>query len=281
MMRYLLVTSAPAIAAHAVECGVQRIFFDLERHGKAERQGHLDSHITSASIDDIAPIRRAIGDRAELLVRVNPLHEGTRAEVERAVAEGADLLMLPYFRTADEVAQFCRIVASRAAVVPLVETADAADALGEIVRLTGVTEIYIGLNDLHLSLGQDFMFQPLADGTVDRLAEIARDAGLPFGFGGIARIGQGELDAGMILGEHIRLGSSRVILSRAFHGRANSLEDLVAGIDLAAEIESLRAAERELAGRSREAMRADRVRLVDKVSELVALRASRRKHAAP
>lgn len=281
MMRYLLITPVPEIALHAVDCGVERIFLDLEQLGKAERQGHLDSHMTSAGFDDIAPVRRAIGDRAELLVRVNPLHAGTAAEVERAVVDGADILMLPYFTAADEVARFCRIVDGRAAVVPLVETAPAADALAEIVRVPGVGEIYIGLNDLHLSLGLDFMFQPLADGMLDRLASIIRDAGLPFGFGGIARIGSGELDARLILGEHVRLGSSRVILSRAFHGRSKSLKELTANIDLAAEIDVLRAAERSLSGRSAESAAADRRQLIDKVTELAAQRARNREHASP
>lgn len=281
MLCCLLITNVPEIADHAARCGVERIFLDLERHGKAERQGHLDSHITTAGFEDISPMCDAVGDQAELLVRVNPLHAGTPDEVERAVAGGADILMLPYFTAPDEVAQFCQMVAGRAAVVPLVETAQAAAALTEIVRIPGVSEIYIGLNDLHLSLGLDFMFQPLADGTVDGLASIARDAGLPFGFGGIARIGEGDLDARLILGEHLRLGSTRVILSRTFHNRSRSLEELTASVDLEAEMNSLRAAERALAGRSREAISADRQRLTDKVAEIVARRTVDRPRAAP
>ena len=40
--------------------------------------------------------------------------------------------------------------------------------------------------------------------------------GIPYGFGGIARIGEGTLPAESIVMEHYRLGSSRVILSRSF-----------------------------------------------------------------
>ena len=39
-----------------------------------------------------------------------------------------------------------------------------------------------------------------------------------FGFGGIARIGEGDLPSDNILGEHVRLGSQSVILSRTFKG---------------------------------------------------------------
>lgn len=41
---------------------------------------------------------------------------------------------------------------------------------------------------------------------------------IPFGFGGIARIGEGDLPSDYILGEHVRLGSTSVILSRTFKG---------------------------------------------------------------
>ena len=280
MLRYLFITAVPEIAAFAVDCGVERIFLDLESHGKAERQGHLDTHMSFAGFDDIAPVRDAIGDRAELLVRLNPVHAGTSAEVERAILDGADSLMLPFFETARDVERFCGIVDDRVRVVPLVETAPAADALSEIVQVPGVGEIFVGLNDLHLSLGQDFLFQPLADGTVDRLASITREAGLPFGFGGIAKIGEGELDARLILGEHVRLGSSSVILSRAFHGRATSLAELTANIDFAAEIDALRSAEHSLTGRSPEAVRADRLRLVEKVAELVSQKVANRASSA-
>ncbi len=43
-----------------------------------------------------------------------------------------------------------------------------------------------------------------------------KKAGIPYGFGGIAAIGKGELPAERIITEHYRLGSTRVILSRSF-----------------------------------------------------------------
>ena len=61
-----------------------------------------------------------------------------------------------------------------------------------------------------------FMFQLLADGTVDRLCGQFRDANIPYGFGGVGRPGSGTLPAEYIIGEHVRLGSQYVILSRSF-----------------------------------------------------------------
>ena len=60
------------------------------------------------------------------------------------------------------------------------------------------------------------MFELLADGTVEKLCRRIAEAGIPYGFGGVGRPGSGTLRAEAILGEHVRLGSSAVILSRSF-----------------------------------------------------------------
>ena len=61
------------------------------------------------------------------------------------------------------------------------------------------------------------MFEMVADGTVERLCSAFRHHGVSYGFGGVGRPG-GEvpLPAENIIDEHYRLGSSMVILSRAF-----------------------------------------------------------------
>ena len=40
--------------------------------------------------------------------------------------------------------------------------------------------------------------------------------GIPYGFGGIARLGYGSLPAEKVIAEHYRLGSTCAILSRSF-----------------------------------------------------------------
>ena len=87
-------------------------------------------------------------------------------------------------------------------------------------------EIHIGLNDLHLSYGLTFMFELLANGKVEEITKKIRNKGIPYGFGGIAKLGEGDLPAEKIVMEHYRLGSTRAILSRSF---CNT--DLVKNID--------------------------------------------------
>ena len=222
---------------------------------------------------DVPKVRAAIPE-AELLVRLNPPHAGTGEEIEEALESKPEFLMLPMFHTVDELKDFCCQVDGRAGVIPLVETPEAADCLEELVQIKGLSEIYIGLNDLHLGLKLNFIFEPLANGMVDRMAGVIQNAGLPFGFGGIARIGEGQLPGEMVLGEHLRLGSSSVILSRTFHRGVIDGEYADFG-KLQYEIEKLRESEEYLLERSHEQIDLDRKKVIQIVNLLAQARKNR------
>ena len=51
---------------------------------------------------------------------------------------------------------------------------------------------------------------------IEELCKKFKAAGIPYGFGGIAKLGDGMLPAEKIIMEHYRLGSTRAILSRSF-----------------------------------------------------------------
>jgi len=243
----MLITGDPEIARHAVACGVDRVFVDMEVLGKAERQGHLDTHRAAHSLEDVARVRAAVTD-AEVMVRTNPLHDGSEREVAEVLRRGPDRLMLPMFRTRGDVEAFLALVGDRASVTLLAETPQAVARVPAYVDLLRPgDEVYFGLNDLSLGMGLDFLFEPLAARLLDGPAAILRARGVPFGFGGVGRIGgDGRVPAELVLSEHVRLGSSTVILSRAMHGGASSLAELTARVDLAEAIASLRAAEARL-----------------------------------
>jgi hypothetical protein len=214
-MKLVMITADPELAARAERAGVGRLMVDLERIGKFERQKCRDTWISKHEMADVAPVA-AVLSHADLIVRINPLHTGSRDEIDNAIASGAQLIMLPMFTTLDEVAETVSAIGGRCGLVPLIETSAALAICGEVAKLDGVTEIFIGLNDLHLSLGLDFMFEPLASGLLDDACARAAASGKPYGFGGIARVGEGALLAELIMGEHARLGSTRVHLSRTF-----------------------------------------------------------------
>ncbi len=236
-MRFMMIVSRPDIAAFVATRGVDRLMVDLEWIGKAERQPG-DTWKSRATLDDVTRVRAAVPG-TELMVRLNPSHDGTAGEVEAAIARGADWLMLPMWREAGEVADFLRLVGGRARVMPLAETAGALAALPEMLARARPDALMIGLNDLSIDLGRSFMFQPLVDGTLDLPCARLREAGLEFGIGGVARAGEGALPPEVLLGEHARLGSDWVILSRTFHRSAASAEAMAAEMDFAAEVARL------------------------------------------
>lgn len=262
MIELIQLTQDPAFARRCDALDGMRLFVDLERLGKAERQAGRNTFISTHQVADVGRVR-AVLRRSRLMVRVNPLHAGSAAEVQAVLAEGADLLMLPMFRAAAELRQFCTLVAGRAPVVALLETREALRTLPEWADTPGLAEIYVGLNDLHLSLGQRFMFEPLADGRVEQVARVAQAQGLGFGFGGIARLDEGLLPGRDVLAEHLRLGSRAVILSRTFHRSESprSLED---------EVAALRKLEPTLALRPEPQREQDRLRIAQTIRDIAA-----------
>ena len=142
------------------------------------------------------------------------------------------------------------------------------DSLSDVVQIDGVCDIHIGLNDLHLDLKRRFMFELLADGTVDRMAEICQAVNMPFGIGGVATIGGGAVPGELVLGEHARLGSTATILSRSFHHRATNLTDLQAKIDFPAELKKLNEVLTAKRLRPTEVVQADREEFRRRVAQL-------------
>lgn len=221
------ITNRPEVALIAEKYGVDRVWIDLETLGKEARQKDMNTVKSHHTVADIAAIKPLLS-HAEMLVRINSWYEGSKKEIEDVIAAGADMIMLPYWKTADEVKKFTEAVGGRCKTTLLLETKEAVECVDEVLKQGGFDEIHIGLNDLHLSYGMTFMFELLADGTVERLCRKFKAAGIPYGFGGIAKLGDGLLPAEKIIMEHYRLGSTRAILSRTFcdNVKIESLEEI-------------------------------------------------------
>lgn len=220
-LKLMYITNRPDVALIAETAGVDRIFVDMEYIGKAARQGGMDSVQNHHTVEDVRKLRSVL-TKAQLLVRVNPIHEAyetfgsSEEEIDQVIEAGVDIVMLPFFKTVEEVKRFLSAVNGRTQTMLLLETPEAVTCLDEILEIPRIDEIHIGINDLSLGYKKRFMFELLADGTVERLCQKIKWAGIPYGFGGIAAIGTGALPAQAILKEHYRLGSSMVILSRSF-----------------------------------------------------------------
>lgn len=214
-IRLLYITNNPDVGLIAERAGVDWIFVDMEYRGKSDRQANRDTVISAHTLADVKAMRQVI-TCAQLMVRINPWGEWSPEEVEGVVQTGVDIVMLPFFTSSAEVSAFVRQVAGRAKTCLLLETLASIAVLEDILSVPGIDFVHIGLNDLHIERGTTFMFEFLADGGVDAIAAKLRAAGIPFGFGGMARIGGLVPPAERILSEHFRLGSTGVILSRSF-----------------------------------------------------------------
>lgn len=249
MMQLMLLTGDPKFAQKAEACGVDRIFLDLEYINKADRQKGRNTFITHNTVEDVPPLREVV-KKAQLLVRVNPINPLSKDEIDAVCKAGADLIMLPMVYDDEDVKTFVELVDGRAKTIPMIETAPAMARINDILDVEGVDELYIGLNDLHISMGLTFMFEILSSGLIDHMAEKIKAKGIPFGFGGMAKIGEGTLPAERILAEHYRIGSSSVILSRTFRNEVDAEGKPV--LNLENEIAKIRKEEEKIALWSKE-----------------------------
>ena len=176
-LEYFYITNNQSVALACERAGVDRIFVDMEYIGKDERQKGLDTVKNHHTVQDVKNIMAVI-KKSKLMVRVNPIHNGSVNEINSVIAAGADFIMLPMWKTVEDVKQFLDIVDGRAKTMLLLETEEARLCLDDVLKLKGR---------------------------------------IKFGIGGVGKVNSNNLlPAENILCEHYRLGSSMAILARAF-----------------------------------------------------------------
>lgn len=246
-MKYIQITNNPDLAKYISDCGVDLIMVDLETIGKSERQKNLDTLKSNHNLEDIIKIKRKLKNTStQLITRINPLHEKTKNEIDTACSNGTDYIMLPMFSSKEEVEQVIHYINNRVKLILLFETPGSIHNVDTILKLNKIDEAYIGLNDLSIAYKLKFMFELLPSSLIELLATKFKEKKIPFGIGGISRIGSGQLDPKLILSEHVRLGSRRVIISRSFTERAQSVDELMKIMNFKEEISLLNAEHRSL-----------------------------------
>lgn len=213
---FTLFTNDAELAAAADRAGVERIGPDLEVIGKLERQAGLGTRISEHSIADARAVFPRLS-RAERFARVNPVNPGTTAEIEALITAGATVLMLPYFKTAQEVAYFVEAVGGRALTVGLVETGAALSCIGDIVGPGMLDEVHFGFTDLGIELGKRPP-EMLADMRFLAAVETLRAKAVPFGIAGVARPDDTSLpyDPAAFAKGVAKCGATRTIIARSF-----------------------------------------------------------------
>ncbi len=209
-------TDDPDLAAVLDAAGVDRIGIDLERLGKAKRQEGANSWISQHEVGTLAELRPRLS-RAKLLARINPWNPASADEIEEVLALGAEVVMLPFFKTIGDVAATLEAIDDRALLVPLVETVPALDIL-EGIRDLGLHEIHFGLTDLRLEMGYPAFVPVFEDPRFEAAVERAKAASLRYAIAGVARPGDTRLpiDPESVYRQMRRLGARGALVSRSF-----------------------------------------------------------------
>lgn len=265
----MYITNNPVVAKAAEMSNIDWIFLDLESLGKEERQSNMDTVKSKHQISDIPKIKTVL-TKSLLLVRVNPINPLSAHEIDEVINAGADIVMLPYFKSNDEVMKFIKYVNKRAKICLLLETPEAVNNIDIILKNPEIDYIHIGLNDLHLGYKLKFMFELLSNGIVETIINKISKTSIKYGFGGIAGLGEGDLPAELIINEHYRLGSHMAILSRSFYKQTGFEDDIFHVVNLMKnKIEIIRAYENELLLKEKDFFNKSKISLNYKVQEII------------
>ena len=212
-MDLLLFTVNPDFARSCVEAGAAGVVVDWERRGKARRQAGEDTQINGDTPADLARVRAATPGR--LVCRINGFGAWTAQEIDLAVRLGADEVLLPMVRSAEQVDRALEAVRGRCGLGILVETQDAVEQV-ESLAARPLARVYLGLNDLRIDRGSPAaaLFAPLVDGTAER---VRAACAMPFGVAGLTLPESGRpVPSRLLSGELARLGAGFTFLRRSF-----------------------------------------------------------------
>jgi hypothetical protein len=199
-----------ASAAHAQ--GVSTFIFDVETRGKSDRQGSFDTDISATSLDDLSTF--VAKSKIRPICRLDSWHDNIDSDIERAIAGGAGELLFPMVCTVAEIKHLLTLVAERVPSGIMIETKEILDCAAEIGRMP-LSRVYVGLNDLMISRGSSNLFEPMIDGTVDRVR--SRIGSLPFGVAGATRVDGGyPVPFRLLLSDMARIDTDFTMLRRSF-----------------------------------------------------------------
>jgi hypothetical protein len=211
-LELVLFETDPVRASAAYDQGISSFIFDVETRGKCERQSAFDTDISAASLDELSTF--VAKSKIRPICRLDSWHGRTALDVERAIAGGASELIFPMVRTVAEIEHLLSLVARRVPFGIMIETKDILDCVSEISRMP-LSRVYVGLNDLMISRGSWNLFEPMIDGTVDRIR--SQIGSLRFGVAGATCVDGGSpVPFRLLLADLARLDVEFTMLRRSF-----------------------------------------------------------------
>ena len=209
----LLFTTDTAIAKECMDAGVDAIITDWENKGKSERQKGFFTQINNQSAADLNEMRKAVGGK--IICRINGYNEAsTKNEVEAAIDNGANEILLPMVSHLKEPEQVLHQINGRCGFGILVETDNAVKIAAQLAQLP-LSRVYVGLNDLHIDKKLPNLFYPFLDDTISYLRSIFYN--MPFGVGGLTQTAGGEpIPSSLLMNQYALLQTNFTFLRRSF-----------------------------------------------------------------
>lgn len=227
----LLFSTHPSLIEEADRAGIDGFIIDWEDRNRFQRNHDQHDLQGPDSLKDLAQVSSITNK--PIWCRINQFGDWTEKEIEQAISHGADLLLLPMVRSISEAKQFLELVNQRTQTGILVETTEACELATKLADLT-LDRVYVGLFDLSISRGNNNLFSPLADGTVEQLREAFRDT--RFGVGGLTTVDGGSpIPCRELMAELARIGCDFTFLR-------NSFKRDLAERDMDGEIQAIRQA---------------------------------------
>ena len=148
---------------------------------------------------------------------------------------GAEVLMLPMFRTIEEINYYIELVNGRSQIDLLFETPESLRLINQI-PYKDIRFVHFGINDLSIALNYKLMFEMYIDQNLFSATDYLIKNNLVFGIGGVGAIGSLPISPELIFSAAITHGAKRFILSRSFiskldfnnisHSLSNNLDSL-------------------------------------------------------
>jgi hypothetical protein len=211
-MKLFLFTTDLTLAQKAEKAGIESVLVDWERKGKALRQAGHNLEINKDSPEDVK--RLASNLNIPVTVRINPIGDYTKDEVNLAIDCGAKVIMLPMSKSIEDVERFLKIIDNRTETLIQIETPELVNNVEDMGKLPW-DYAHLGLNDLMVAKGNKSIWEAVIDGTVKEVC--SKLEGKKYGFGGVTVLSGGSpIPFNLILNEMVRLNCSIGILRRSF-----------------------------------------------------------------
>lgn len=219
-----------AVAGPDAACRADAMVVDWERSDKHSRQRRahdllgFDTQIAPDSPVDLETV--VVRSSIPVVCRIDAWSGSGAVDLERAIDAGVAEVLLPMVRTVAEVEQALHVADGQVGVGVMIETIDAVAAAASLAALP-ISRAYVGLVDLAIERGTPDIFTPLADGTLERVAEAC--SRVPLGFAGLTVPGHGSpVPTTELADAMLRFGAAFTFLRRSFLADAGS--DLAAGL---------------------------------------------------